>query len=568
MPLDVAFHGELRPEQKAALSALCGHDTGVLAAGTAFGKTVVAVAAIAKRRTNTLVLVNRRQLQGQWVAKLAAFLDIPEKEIGRVGGGANKWTGKLDVALIQSLYRKGYVDPRVKEYGHIIVDECHAVAAESFEAVVDSAPCRFVLGLSATVMRKDGHDPLIMMQLGPIRHRVDAKALAGRENFAHVVHVRQTTFMLKVKAASGDDGHFDYSGMLDEMIADERRNRMIADDVAAAVEEGRSPVLLTERREHVEIFEELLRGRARHVIVLTGGMGQKASRELSDRLPAIPDSESRVIIATGSYLGEGFDDSRLDTLFLATPVSWKGRLTQYAGRLHRSHEGKREVRIYDYLDSNVAVCAKMFEKRCRGYRDIGYSVSVPLGVEAGWPPEVRLPVEPDWKEHYADSVRRLCRDGVDAALADLFLRATLALRPVASPSGETAPAKDAVLKFLHSRLESLQGFKGLFAPAVRLPIKCGANPYIEADLFSDKLKLAVMLDGEASLADVELYRIKRREDMLMQQNGVVVLRWLAGDAAERIGSLLDAISVVVERRQSDGKPAALPVPTDWNNRGA
>ncbi len=547
IPLDVDFCGELRFEQKAALSALCKYDTGILAAGTAFGKTIVAIAAIAKRKTNTLILVNRRQLQSQWIAKLAAFLDIPANEIGKIGGSANRWTGKLDVALIQSLYRKGVVDPRVKEYGQIIVDECHAVAAESFEAVVDSAPCKYILGLSATVMRKDGHDPLIMMQLGPIRHRVDAKSLAKREPFAHVVHVRQTPFALKVSAPT-DDRRFNYSKMLDEMILDERRNKMIADDVIAAIEDGRSPVVLTERRDHVAVFEQLLQGRVQHVLSLTGGMGQKTLRELATRLSSIPDSERRVIIATGSYLGEGFDDSRLDTLFLAMPVSWKGRLTQYAGRLHRLHDGKREVRIYDYLDSNVAVCAKMFEKRCRGYQDIGYSVSLPLGASCGWPPEVRLPVTPEWNERYSESVRRLSRDGVDIALADLFLRATFASNHIEAQAGEVLNAKTAAQKFLHARLESLQNFKGQFALSSRLPIRCGSNPWIEADFYSAKLKLAVMLDNAESLADIEAYRLKRREDLLLQKGGIMVLRWLADDVTARIGDLLDAIQAARQAR--------------------
>ena len=211
------------------------------------------------------------------------------------------------------------------------------------------------------------------------------------------------------------------------MVADAARNRLIVEDVVKAVKDGRSPVILSDRREHIAVFENLLNGRVKNIVSLTGGMGAKAIRGRKDALAAIADTEERVIIATGSYLGEGFDDSRLDTLFLATPVSWKGRITQYAGRLHRLHDGKREVRIYDYLDSNIAVCEKMFEKRRAGYQAIGYAMAVPLGAMEGWPAEVRLPAEPKWKERFSDSVRRLCRDGVDVALADLFLRATLAL---------------------------------------------------------------------------------------------------------------------------------------------
>ncbi len=542
VPLQVEFHGELRPEQKAAVADIAKHDTGILAAGPAFGKTVVAIAVIAQRRTNTLILVNRRQLQAQWVARIASFLDVPEKDIGKIGGGSGRWTGKIDVALMQSLCRKGVVDPRVKEYGQIIVDECHSVAAESFEAIVDAAPCRYVLGLSATVMRKDGHDPLIMMQLGPIRHRVDAKLLSRREPFAHVVHVRQTSFRMKVELPE-NDGHFDYDGMLKEMIADPQRNSLIADDVVAAVKEGRSPVILSERREHVVVFEALLEGRIKNVVSLTGGMGMKATRERKEGLATIGDSEERVIIATGSYLGEGFDDPRLDTLFLATPISWKGRLTQYAGRLHRLHDGKREVRIYDYLDSNVAVCQKMFEKRRAGYQAIGYTMMVPLGATEGWPAEVRLPVEPKWKERFSDSVRRLCRDGVDVALADLFLRATLAILGGDTDEPVKLSPKESARRFLFARLDSLEGSKGMFAQDSRLPIPCGTNPYLEVDIWSERNRLAIMLDTFESMSDISLYRLARREDALLQRNGYRILRFLAEDVCERLDAVLGEIEM-------------------------
>ena len=540
VPLDVGFKGKLRPEQIVAAADIVKHDTGILAAGTAFGKTVVAIDAIAKRKTNTLVLVNRRQLQTQWIAKIAAFLDLPEKEIGKIGGGSGRWTGKIDVALMQSLCRKGFVDPRVKEYGQIIVDECHIVGAESFEAIVDAAPCRYVLGLSATVMRNDGHDPLIMMQLGPIRHRVDPKTQSRREPFAHVVHVRQTSFRMKV-ANPEEDGHFNYDGMLKEMVADAARNRLIVEDVVKAVKDGRSPVILSDRREHIAVFENLLNGRVKNIVSLTGGMGAKAIRGRKDALAAIADTEERVIIATGSYLGEGFDDSRLDTLFLATPVSWKGRITQYAGRLHRLHDGKREVRIYDYLDSNIAVCEKMFEKRRAGYQAIGYAMAVPLGAMEGWPAEVRLPAEPKWKERFSDSVRRLCRDGVDVALADLFLRATLALHGENGTDMIRGNAKNEALNFLIARLDSLEPYKQLFTRSSRLPIPCGVSPYLEVDVWSEKKKLAIMLDSTESISDSSLYRQARHEDALLQHNGIRVIRFLAEDVCECLDAVLGEI---------------------------
>ena len=199
--------------QEAAIGTIKKHDNGILAAGTAFGKTIVAINMIARRKVNTLVLVNRRQLQAQWISKIAAFLGIDEKSIGKIGGGADRWTGNVDVALIQSLSRKGHVDSRIKEYGQIIVDECHAVGAESFEALLDAAPCKYILGLSATVVRNDGHDPLVIMQLGPIRHKVDAKLLATRAPFAHMVYVRQTSFRMRHLR---EDVDFNYADMIKE----------------------------------------------------------------------------------------------------------------------------------------------------------------------------------------------------------------------------------------------------------------------------------------------------------------------------------------------------------------
>ena len=218
-PLDVAFHGELRPEQETAARAMLAHDTGVLSATTAFGKTVVAAWLIAQRGVNTLVLVHRRQLLEQWVERLSAFLDLPPKAIGRIGGGRRKPTGSLDVAVIQSLVRKGVVRDCVGEYGHLIVDECHHLSAQSFEQVVRRAKAKFVAGLSATVTRKDGHHPIIFMQCGPVRHRVDAKAQAAARPFQHTVLVRPTSF--RPLAAANPDVRIQFQDLYRELIADD-----------------------------------------------------------------------------------------------------------------------------------------------------------------------------------------------------------------------------------------------------------------------------------------------------------------------------------------------------------
>lgn len=369
VPISLSFIGNLRSDQETAVAALSPHDTGVLAATTAFGKTVVAIRMIAERGVNTLILVHRRQLMDQWVERLVAFSNLPREAIGMVGGGRRKPKGKVDVALIQSLVRKGQVDDLVGEYGHLVVDECHHLSAVSFELVARRAKARYVLGLSATVTRKDGHHPIIAMQCGPIRHRVNARAEAANRPFDHVVQIRETNFALDDKANAPTPAIQD---VFRALVADEDRNSLILDDILQALEAGRFPVVITERTAHLETLAARLERFAKHVVVLRGGQSEKQRRNIASRLAAIPQTEERVIVATGRYLGEGFDDPRLDTLFLTMPIAWKGTLAQYSGRLHRLHDAKREVIIYDYVDNSVPVLARMAARRRNGYRAIGY----------------------------------------------------------------------------------------------------------------------------------------------------------------------------------------------------
>jgi superfamily II DNA or RNA helicase len=371
--IDLHFQGTLRPEQALAVNAMLKYDTGVLSATTAFGKTVVAAYLIATRRVNTLVLVHRRQLLDQWIARLSGFLGLEPRAIGRIGGGTRKPLGIVDVAIIQSLSKKGVVDDIVGNYGHLIVDECHHISARSFEIVARQCKAKYVTGLSATVTRKDGHHPIIFMQCGPIRYSVDDRRQAATRPFTHKVIVRKTKFALsdKLKTETPPLIHQLYSALMH----DESRNRMIVEDVLAAVGANRSPVVLTERTEHLALLADRLCGLIRNVVVMKGGMGQKQRRLLAEKLLSISDDEQRVIIATGRYLGEGFDDARLDTLFLTLPVSWRGTLTQYAGRLHRLHDMKKEVVIYDYADLEVPMLVRMYQRRCSGYRAIGYEIA-------------------------------------------------------------------------------------------------------------------------------------------------------------------------------------------------
>jgi superfamily II DNA or RNA helicase len=383
-----AFTGALRSDQETAITALLPHDTGVLAATTAFGKTILAIRMMAERGRNTLVLVHRRQLMDQWIERLTAFSNMPRDAIGMIGGGRRKPKGQVDVALIQSLVRKGEVDDIVRDYGHLVVDECHHLSAVSFELVARRSKARYVLGLSATVTRKDGHHPIIVMQCGPIRHRVDARSEAGKRPFDHVVRIRDTSFQLQ---ATLDTSAPSIQDVFEEMVADEARNDLIFDEVLRALEAGRSPLVITERTAHLEIIAKRLERFAKHVVVLRGGQSEKQRRDIATRLAAIPQAEERVIVATGRYLGEGFDDSRLDTLFLTMPIAWKGTLAQYAGRLHRLNDVNREVIIYDYADMRVPVLARMAAKRRVGYQAIGYKV---LGTRDLFSDRAVMPNEP------------------------------------------------------------------------------------------------------------------------------------------------------------------------------
>jgi superfamily II DNA or RNA helicase len=368
-PIEVKFHGQLRPEQQAAANAMLASDDGILCATTAFGKTVIAAWLIAERKVNTLVLVHRRQLLDQWRERLAAFLNLPIKSIGQIGGGRRRASGTIDVAVIQSLNRKQVVDDIVANYGHIIVDECHHLSAVSFEQVLRQAKARYITGLTATPQRKDGHHPIIVMQCGPIRHRVDAKAQALARPFKHFVIPRPTNFRLP-PTNEKPEMHELYAAL----ASNQARNDLIYVDMLRAIKAGRSPILLTERTSQVDEFAGRLNGLVKHVVVLKGGMGAKQRRAIAEQLAEIPNDDERVLLATGRYIGEGFDDARLDTLFLAMPISWRGTLQQYIGRLHRLHDSKREVIVYDYVDGCVPVLSAMYSKRMRGYEAVGYLI--------------------------------------------------------------------------------------------------------------------------------------------------------------------------------------------------
>jgi superfamily II DNA or RNA helicase len=303
--IEVEFHGELRPTQEEAVSAILQGEDGVLCAPTAFGKTAVAARMIAARKSSTLVLVHRQQLLDQWRARLAMFLDIPVESIGHVGGGRERRSGMIDVAVIQSLQHQGDVKDFVTEYGHVIVYECHHLSAVTFERVMREVKARFVRGLTATPIRKDGHHPIIFMHCGPIRYRMQARAMTESTPFRHVVVPRLTSLQA---AAAADVSIQDLYSL---MVDDADRNQQIVGDVLRAVLAGRCPLVLSGRKEHLDVLSNLLHGKVPHLFTLRGGLGRKQRREIAEKMAAVAESESRVILATGSYIGEGFDDPRL-----------------------------------------------------------------------------------------------------------------------------------------------------------------------------------------------------------------------------------------------------------------
>lgn len=534
--LSVTFQGQLDPEQQRAAEAMLAHECGVLAATTAFGKTVTAAWLIARRGVNTLVLVHRQQLLEQWVDRLATFLGLSPKQIGRLGGGRNKLTGVLDVALIQSLGRRGVVDDRVANYGHLVVDECHHLSARSFELVARRAKSRFVAGLSATVTRKDGHHPIIFMQCGPVRYRVEAKQQAALRPFGHQVIVRPTGF--RAPPSSGDDARVEYQELLQALSQCESRNRMICDDVLDMLRKGRWPLVLTERTEHLEELARRLEQEGAPVIRLQGGMRKQALREALAGVARGEDQGHRVLLATGRFVGEGFDDARLDTLFMALPISWRGTVAQYVGRLHRLHEGKREVVVFDYADVEVPMLSRMFDRRCQGYEAVGYTLLLPASALPGWPTSVPLPVDPQWKRDYAASVQRLIRDGLDTPLANLFVGAA---RPVSPEAEGAARARSASEAFLFRRLETLAETAGRFRLNASLPIPFDTRGSMEVDFLCPEAGLVIELDGAQHLADPAAYRRDRRKDALLQEHGLHVLRFLADDLAADLDRVLDTI---------------------------
>ncbi len=386
--IDVQFNGQLRDEQSLALNHLLQHDTGILSGTTAFGKTIVAIKLIAEKKVNTLILVDKLSLLSQWKEKLSEFLIIneplPEQPaitnkksgrkkkvgvIGQLGSGKNSLSGVVDIAVMQSLSRKGEVKEYVKDYGMIIADECHHASAFTYEQILKTTTAKYIYGLTATPTRKDGHHPILFMHCGPIRYRDNPKKQAENRPFDHYIVPRFTSLRVPLDA---DEQEVSIQQLYTEIMESDFRNQQIMDDVLHNYHQGRNCIVLTLRTAHVESLAKRLKEKVADVIALTGGMGRKATREIFQRIAEIPADKNIILVATGHFIGEGFDEPRLDTLFLAMPISWKGTLQQYAGRLHRLYQSKNEVKIYDYVDIQVRMLEKMYQKRLNGYASMGY----------------------------------------------------------------------------------------------------------------------------------------------------------------------------------------------------
>ncbi len=370
----VEFRGDLRPDQEDAVAAMLNHETGVLCAPTAFGKTVVAAAMIARRGINTLILVQRTDLLKQWQERLQAFLGVGKDMVGTIGGGKAKPTGQIDVAVMQSLSHNGEVKPFVEDYGQVIIDECHHISARSFEAILKRVQARYVLGLTATPTRRDGKDPIIFMQCGPLRYSA-AKPASAPHDLA--VLPRELLAPIDLPAESGIQTIFRHLAM------DLGRTEAIAAVVRELTSQGRKILVLTERADHLAALWAALQGAAPVPLMLHGRMSRRQRSETVEALDALPPDTPRVVLATGRLVGEGFDHPPLDTLVLAMPISWKGTLQQYAGRLHREHATKSDVRIIDFVDTGHATLLRMWHRRQNGYRAMGYRIALQPEL-SGW----------------------------------------------------------------------------------------------------------------------------------------------------------------------------------------